>query len=268
MLPIAYGLAFQWGFLNFFVAVPFVLAFLLYFFTYVARPSLLAALGVALFTLLLLYMHVLAAAFACGLALLYAIFDNTDKRQKFLLTIPLFSPLIPTLFWFLDALATSEQARSSGDWGLGWHRPLEVLASSIGLPMDYTLAVHRTFGPAAWMLSLLLVALPLFQGARLTQDRRLLALFVAYLVWMMLGPGDLFGNNYTYQRFAIFGLPFFLLILVQSTGAKRPVARWSSILVYLLPVMLIVSNCVRFSRFEDESQAYRVIARWSQENVR
>jgi hypothetical protein len=265
MLPIAYGLAFQWGFLNFFVAVPFVLAFLLCFFKYVAKPSPLAALGVALFALLLLYMHVLAAAFACGLALLYGLFDKAGSRQKLLLTMPLFSPLLPTLLWFLGALGTSEQARDSVNWALGWYRPLEVLASSVGLPMDYTLGSYnsagdKAFGPAAWIFSLLVVALPFFQGARLTKDRRLLALFVAYVIWMMFGPDRILGNSFTYQRFAIFGLPLFLLILVPSTSEKKPAARWSSILVYLLPVVLIASNCVRFSRFDDESQAYRTIA--------
>lgn len=251
MLPISYGFAFQWGFFNFIVGAPIVLLFLLSAFKYAENPSLRTGLWLTFFAYTLLLIHLLVAAFGCGLAFLYVIASKSQWKQKLLTGLPFISPLPVVIIYLFVWVSSGGQANSEGTWGLSIYRPIEFLASAVGLRPTRTNAA----------IGLLIFALPFLLGARLTDSRPRQAVFVAYLLWMMFGPNYILGNFFTYNRFALFGLPMLFVVITKPSSTEHS-ARYDTLLrslFFIFPVALIISFCFRFSSFDNESKGYRDI---------
>ena len=249
-LSIGYGFAFQWGFLNFLIGVPIVLMFLLSAFRYADDPNWKAGCKLSLYSILLVPVHILITAFGCGLACLYIAARNTPAwRKKFLTMLPFFSPLILAVPWLIAWLVSSGVGYPVS-WDLDIDRPMEFLSSSIGMPSNFY------FTPYFIIVGAIMFALPFVSGARFTRHTPRLVMFGAFLVWMMFGPGYLLGNAYTYNRFAIFGLPLFIITLVPSGHSLPGWNRASRIAFYLLPAALILMTCLRFAAFDRESEKF------------
>lgn len=248
LLPIAYGFAFQWGLLNFLVGVPIALLFLLLGFRYADNPRVLRGVLLAVFGVVLVGVHILIAAFSCGLAFLYVALTRRPWKARLLTLLPFVAPVPVAASWWFRGKIRGLSPSVPGPWGLSASRPLELLASFVGDP---------PLGDAAVLLGAVVVALPFALGARLTGDRRRLAVFAAFLLWMMLGPDYVLGNYKTFQRFAVFGLPLLLLVLVPPQQPRLRHGRYLRGLVVLIPVALIVVSCVHFAGFDRETRDYR-----------
>lgn len=251
LLPIGYGFAFQWGFFNFIIGAPFVLLFLLSAFKYAEAPRLKSGLWLALFSFALLPIHLLVAAFGCGLAFLYVIAGRLQWKQKLLAALPFISPLPVVIIYLIAWVSEGGQASGEGPWGLSIYRPIELLATAVGL----------TSGRINAVIALLLLALPFLLGARITNDRPRQMVFLAYLLWMMVGPNFILGNFFTYNRFSLYAVPMLLVIMTKPASTTRSV-KYGSLLRALLavvPVTLIVLLCFQFANFDKESQGYRDI---------
>ena len=88
-------------------------------------------------------------------------------------------------------------------------------------------------------------------------------IFAAYLAWMMLGPNYFLGNFFTYQRFALFCMPMFLIVLTDPVPrpALSSALKLAQGLVFALPLTLVVVACFLFAGFDQESRGYREIAK-------
>jgi hypothetical protein len=80
-------------------------------------------------------------------------------------------------------------------------------------------------GAIPLMFGLTLFLLPLAAGARL--NRRLIACVPLALctIVLFLVPGILFGTDFTFQRFTVFALPLYVVLLQKPND--RPWARWT-----------------------------------------
>lgn len=249
-LPVTFGFAFQWGFLNFLVGVPLALTFLLYAFRYAASPSLRTGLLLAVFSLVLLAVHLLAAAFAYGTAVLFILSNNTAWKSKLLAILPFFSGLPFAIIWLANKVAAGGISAQPGNWDLGIGRVPEFFSSSIGEPYNLsTLAI-----------ALLLFAAPFLSGFRLTRDRSRIIIFIALACWMMLGPNYIFGNYFTYNRFGIFIIPLFILLFEPSQKTLAGYQKLSRLIIFVIPVALVINHCLRFAIFDIESKGYKDIS--------
>ncbi len=260
-LPLGYGFAFQWGFLNYFFGVPVVLMFLLCVFRYADNPGWKTGIFLGLFTLLLLSIHILIAAFGCAMACLYiALHGALSWRKKSLAVLPFLVPLPLAVVWLLMRVSFAEPLHQFGPWPLSWSRPLYFLSSIIG---GTTSATPLNVGAG-----LLVFLLPFMFGARFTTQKPRLVMFGIFVLWMMLGPGYIFGSAYTYNRFETFGLPLFLIALVPARNAMSRRFKILRSIFYLFPVALIVALCFRFAAFDQESKGFKDIIQAMQPDKR
>ena len=251
LLPISYGMAFQWGFFNFIIGAPIVLLFLLSAFKFSETPSLRTGIWLTFFAHSLLLIHLLVAAFGCGLAFLYVIARKSQWKQKILTGLPFISPLPVVIIYLFVWVSSSGLASGEGSWDLSIYRPFQFLSSAVGLPANNSNAA----------IGFLFFALPFLLGARLTNSRPRQAVFVAYLLWMMFGPNYILGTFFTYNRFALFGIPMLFLVISKPSSTTRS-EKYDTLLrslLFILPVTLIIFYCFRFASFDDESKGYRDI---------
>ena len=253
LLTIGYGFAFQWGLVNFFVGAPIVLLFLVSAFRYADAPSARSGWWLALFAYLLLTVHLLIAAFGCGLACLYILSGRGTWKARLVAALPLASPIPAALAYLAWVISSTRQANEAGPWGLSIFRPVQLMTSALGLPLTV----------ANIAVAALVFALPFVLGARLTRDRPRLVIFAAYLAWMMLGPNYFLGNYFTYQRFSLFCMPMFLIVLTDPVPrpALSSALKLAQGLVFALPLTLVVVACFLFAGFDQESRGYREIAK-------
>ena len=79
---------------------------------------------------------------------------------------------------------------------------------------------------------------------------------------MMLGSNCLLGNYFTYQRFAVFGVPMLLIVLTDPVPrpALSASLRLVQRMVFALPLTFVLIACFLFAGFDQESRGYREIA--------
>lgn len=249
-LPIAYGFAFQWGFLNFLMGVPVVLLFLVFAFTYADHPTRRRGIMLAFFSIGLFAMHLLIAAFGLGIASLYIVLARRPWKDRLREMLPLFAWLPAGIIWLALKVQAGGQTTEPGPWDLSLWRPLIFLASATGEPVSVQ----------SMAIGLMVFSLPLLAGFTITRNRQRLALFAALALWMLLGPNYIFGNYYTFNRFAIFGIPFYLLLLESPRRQLSARHKGALALLVLVPVFLLLSHALRFATFDLETRGYRDIS--------
>lgn len=251
LLPISYGFAFQWGFFNFIVGVPIVLLFLLSAFRFADAPTRRGGIWLALFANTLLFIHLLVAAFSCGLACIFIVAGHNRLKQKLLVMLPCIS-IVPTVVVYMFGWVTSsQQAIEKGPWGLGLYRFSEIPACAVGLTPNNPL--HAVFGVA-------ILALPFLLGARFSRDRRRLAVFATYLAWMLFGPNYIWGNYFTYNRFSLFFIPMLLLALEQAPAHSALTENFRKALhaiSVLAPVCVLLILSIEFASFDLETRSFQ-----------
>jgi hypothetical protein len=247
-LPIVYGFAFQWGFFNFLMGVPVVLVFLLWTFRYAAGPSRRAGFGLFVFGCVLFAVHMLIGAFGCGIAVVYVCCGARPWREKFVACVPFVASLPLAFVWILAQVAAGGQAVEPGSWGVSVWRPAQFVGLALGEP----------YGRGAIALGIVAAVLPFVIGCRITRDLPRLAVFAALCAWMLFGPDYILGNWSTFQRFSVFGVPLFLLVLTPPR-TRSPLQLVGRFAVVVLALGLLANHARRFVVFEREARGYTEI---------
>jgi len=247
-----YGFAFHWGFLNFLVAAPLgvlAISFLLDRERVVVRdyPAL-AAVGF----IILFFCHALIAALVIGVHLLRVAATMRAWRPLVIQLAPLVPCGVFMVFWILLTRSTEAQVAGPVVWHFGTHRltnlPILVLGAS----------------SAPVMLTGALLGLALILGG-FRPTREILRWIPAVVVLgvLMLVPNVLFGNAFTYQRFAIFLVPFLALAIDhRPSRADRGIGRFQRHAAFAtatllgLHVAIVSLNMVGFAR---ESAGFRTV---------
>lgn len=251
VVPASYSFAFNWGFLNFLVAAPLGMLFLVAASRYAREPSLRFGLGMAVLTHLLFFSHVLPLFFFGALAGILILTRASSLPRAFLALLPLLS-LAPTgLGWGLPSL-DGAQVQWPILWDLRWSRVLDI--------PTLTLGTDKTVSHGLLFVSLL--AIPFLGGARLTHDLyRYVPLGLCLLV-LMLVPNLLAGTYFTYHRFAIFLVPLYLLIVDRTSAVdssrRRKLAKFG---VVAVAVAWSGMTALRFKAYEREGADFRAIIR-------
>jgi len=251
LLPLPFGFAYEWGFLNFIVAAPFGFLFLARIVRCGPVTTRRDGVALALWANALFFLHALVLLFFGSVAGLLLLARAGTRRERLARVLPLLSVLPVTLAWLAYTTLYPQDAQgkmplvSLEMWGLGWRRFAELLPALISQSLS---------APVFALPALVALLLPWALGARLAAWPRRLP-FLFYVLWMLLAPDYLFRNSFTYNRFNMAGLPLYLLALEAAPGLVLGTLRrrLSSVLVVVLPLSLLlvqVARTVAFQRYE------------------
>lgn len=237
-IPAAYGFAFEWGFLNFLIAIPLGFLFLASIKPLASHHTTKETIAVVLWCHLLFLAHVLALVFFISSAalLLYSKDIKTWLRRL----APLFSIAPLFILWFISKIIGQSETQGTGPWGLGPHRFWEFFPNMLALP-------HKIHFIIA---SMLICALAFFAAPTHRPTLNKAAPFALYTVFMLIGPNYLFGTFFVYNRFSYIGLP---LLLLMFTSDSQPTPSESK-------RRLLNSICVAIAMILTSYQAAKIIS--------
>lgn len=240
LLPIPFGFAYEWGFLNFLISIPFGFITLK---VILAKGEQKAPLwkGI-LWVHLLFFAHILTAAMFCAVASFLMMTPWKGFKEWLKRMMPQLS-VLPALFAFI--LFTMVGANNVNDpiqWNVGWNRLPELAQGFIGGP---TLTVGLA-------LAIFALGAPWLLGARLHRNVAYLLPFGLYLAWMLFVPNYMLANYFNYQRFGFVGFPLYLLCFnYAAISAPQKNARLIGAglaVVSLAVVMFQVNRVITFDR--------------------
>jgi len=247
-IPVTYGFAYQWGFLNFLIALPLGV-FLLYQIVKNDNPK--PRWSLSLWIVVLFLAHILACAFFCILAALLMF----DRKQGFTTWVRRALPLtisLPLGITWLVLASDSEQVSTPGPWGLGAQRLLDLPAELLSVPTTIPFVI----------LGAVVAILPFLGGYKLSKSPARFLPFIAYLVLMLIGPNYLFGNFFTYQRFNVLGLILYVICFESSTDRTQTQTKSYIVLVSVF-ISLTLTTLVNLKSlaFNKETKSYKSITR-------
>lgn len=247
LLPGLYSFAFEWGFLNFIVAVPVGLAVLGMALRHNSAPTLRGAMWLALAMPGLFLCHALVAGLvgaAAGLdALLYG------RKHLVRRLAPLAAAVPPMLLWVLLTRDSESQVHMPVLWELGLHRIRR-------LPQ---LVFGGTSPQLPWLGIVILVLPFALRVLRFSRDLRRFVPLVITLAILMFVPNLVFGNYFTYQRFSIFLVPCILFAseAVPQPGPLRE--RWLRVFVAAAAVLWTAVLSLYMHGFDREARGFREV---------
>lgn len=247
LLAMPFGFAYDWGFLNFLVAAPLGFLFLVKVLDFKEDKT--GWLTIVAWLHLLFLAHILITAFFCVIALLLMAAPWRGTRDWVRRCLPILSILPLTVAWVLVTSSKSPSAADPVLWAHSWQRVLDLVPSMVSAP---TL-------PAAGLIGMFFIAVPWLMGARPRRSWLAWAPFLTYVTWMLAVPDYVGGNLFTYQRFALFGLPLYLIGF--ETGARIP-ARQEAVLrcsLALVCLSLIGWHGLRAHIFNSETRDYLAV---------
>ena len=245
-IPVAYGFAFDWGFISYMASVPLAVVFFGMTIDHEKRLRLGLALGIAAFSILLFFSHVISLLLA-SLASLAYIAARTDRGFKNLLltSLPYAAPLPVIILWSLFMVSSEDVVRES-----------TILYPELSQRIAGLFVFHSGLAglgdiPSIAMTALLLL-LPPIAYRRITRDRQLLIAFATVTAVAVLSPTVAFGSAYISERLIMFALMFWLL-LWRSPRQSTTVALKA---VPIVALSFVVVTFFRFKAFDDENRSF------------
>lgn len=250
LLPIPFGFAYEWGFLNFLISISVGFITLR---VILAEGSQKAAWwkGV-LWVHLLFFAHILTAAMFCSIAAFLMMTPWRGFAAWLKRMTPQLSVLPVLLAYVLFTLMGANNAGDSISWQLGWHRLSELAQGFIGGPtLTAGIALAAVALAAPWLL-----------GARLQSSPAYFLPFALYLAWMLFIPHYVLGNYFNYQRFGFTGYPLYLLCFNYSaTTAQQRHTRFVGVGLMTIALAMLAFQTNRVLTFDREYADYeRTIA--------
>lgn len=245
-----YGYPFQWGLIAFLVTTPLGIGFLIFAIRYFRYPTPRRGLGLALFFLLLFFCHAMVAAYAAGMAAVYALSEMHSLRQLFLRWLPMLAVVPAAGLWWLRSISHNPFAHQPVEWHLNWDRISELFTNITGWPsigwQDDALAAFFVIG----------ATLPLIVLLGLRREVRFYFLLAASLAVAFFAPGGLVGTSSIYQRHVLFVLPFLALTFAPWVETTKHRGRMAA--AWLFVVAIGWTSCVawRMTIFERESRGF------------
>jgi hypothetical protein len=226
-----YGFSYHWGLFNFIVATPIGLVFLWLVMRHLRAPRWTTAFELALMAIALFFCHALICAFFCVVVGFFALFALRGIGRAVARLAPL-AVVVPVAFFWSRTAANNPLAKEPILWDLNWFTTPEPYYLRLGTIVPDSLGWGRLTGLIPRMLGVpstlpfialgvLVLALPLLAGARPARRAAAFVPLAVCLLALFLVPGVLFGNSYTYQRFTVFLLPFYLAVFGHPAGSWR-----------------------------------------------
>src|SRR5262245_37595943 len=122
LLPLPFGFAYEWGFLNFLVAAPFGFLFLNSVLAGQQEKRRFAWLHIVLWVHLLFFAHILTAAFFCAIAVVLLSQPWDGLAGWIRRAAPVFSVFPVVVAYVVFSMAGVDIVSDPAFWGLGLHR--------------------------------------------------------------------------------------------------------------------------------------------------
>ena len=246
-LLLPFGYAYDWGFLNFYVALPFAFLFLHAVLEHRDASSGKTWVAILLWLHFLFFAHVLVTAFSCVIALLLLGEPWQGARQWIRRSLPVLGVLPVTLAWTATTFGNvGAVGLSHTFWDHGLHRLVNLPPMLVAAPTNFP----------GYLVALFALAAPWLTGARPAHPWRWLP-FAFYLAWMLFFAHHIFGNSHTYQRFGNMGLPLYLLCFRPAAGAAHPRRNTIAALgAVVVAISMLGWATIRAAVFNAETRAY------------
>lgn len=260
-IPGVYGFAYQWGFLNFLITLPLGLLFLWFVLRHCEAWDWRGALVLAGSALALFFCHALICAFFCGCAAICLLATARTLETAAKRMLPLAAVLPVALLWMRRTVSDPDTHKAM-IWDLSWRYTVEpYYASLTEEPHNFAAGWGRATGlfprllglSPSWQHALLGIALfllPLCAGMRLHHRLTLWSPFLLCVAVLLFCPHAVFGTDYVYQRFTIFLVPFYLLLLRRSDlpRGRDIVVRCAALALVAVLIGLAARRASVFSR--------------------
>lgn len=249
-LAIPFGFAYHWGFLSFLVCVPLAPFFLVHYHRYIKGE--LAAWPIVLWVVVLFFGHLLMLAFLCLAASSMALRRPLTAGVLLKRIAPLTLSIPMGVAW----IALTVQPHNMENpivWNLGWQRLAGFFPDIFSLERSWLMV------PVA----LVLLAIPIALGVRLKWRLHQVMPVLFYVAFMMLVPTTVYDNFGTYERFQVFGLMFFVLLLADADLQPPRLLSDSDWLLRAVPGVIGLTLLLRVAMqgygFNQELQDFRYI---------
>jgi len=236
-IPAMYGFSYHWGFLNFLVAAPLGLVFIWLTLRQARRPTITGAITLAAMIVLLFFCHALICVFFGFIAGCMLLASGTSIPNAIVRPLPLAAVIPVALLWTLRTQSQQRFTVWPDDWDLHWitststyYTEIAQWATRDGWGWGRTAGIFPRLlgvlpGTVSTLFGLAIFALPFTAGQRLTSRPVRWIPFLVCLLMVLVGPPFLFGTDFIFQRFTVFLLPLFLILL--ESRPTRPTPRWA-----------------------------------------
>lgn len=250
-IPGSYSFALYWGFMVYLVAVPVALIFLLLTIRFERHPTHARALGVAGFSILLFFFHVIALGFGSLIALTYVAARNIGRWRRMLYcALPYTTPIPLIAFWMSGIYDTEASVQNTPIVFAGLRERLVTLFMQLsgldGFAFLISLAVVAAF-----------VLVPILLGYRLSRRPERWAPLAVGAVTYFLFPSFAQNTAFLYERLAVFLIPLWLLAW---DAPPRPHRALAATIIATVGLWLTI-NTMRFVDFAEESQSFDTVLR-------
>ena len=262
VLPGFFGFAFKWGFLTFLLAAPIGIFFILKALDFAEETNPKRLLQLLACGLLLFFSHGLVFVACVGIGFCYALLDIRDRRHAFwrLLPYALLGLLALVYYHFAKDVAYAQSTEAKP---FVWNWSPRRFVQFFRFQWDVALSARDRPG---YLLSAFAFALfylaPFLLGMRLRPTLRR-AIPFAVIVLIGLGvPHMAMTTAFLYERFALFLLPFYVLMFGPADEPSTVPAGWSLFTLAALPAIslaMTASRAWQFHKFDEESQDFSVI---------
>jgi hypothetical protein len=217
-IPGAYSIGLYWGFIVYIVAVPIALGLLLLTIRFEREPSWRRGLGIAAFSILLFFCHLMALGYAALLSLSYIAARNlaTPKRGA-TLALAYTAPLPLMAIWMTRVLQTDAVVQNAPLVHGGLRAHLVTLFTQLS-GLDASTFLINLVVASAVLLG------PVIAGLRPSRaPERWLPLAVGLGVYLLF-PSFAQNTAFLYERLAVFIAPLWLIAWERSPQPSRRLA--------------------------------------------
>lgn len=254
--PATIGFSFYFGFLNFVVATPLAIYFIICGIEFEKHPTVKKTFGLVLLSVLLFFCHVLALGFS--LLILGGVFlakNYRNIRLFFLKLLPFtFSILLAIVWLALSYRGELQSSNSSIIFDITFRRVLVLLQAISGSEVPVPM----------WIVCAVVLLYPQLSGAKLTRKPWRWVPFALALIMFSAFPLFMFGTGYVYPRFGQFAAIFWLLLWDYKPVPSRYL-RW---MVFLCMIGWFGFNTTRFRLFEQENDDFKTVLSLMEPNKR
>ncbi len=227
-IPAMYSFTYTWGFLNFIVATPIGLLFLIYVMRHTRKPTLQSSICLGVLAVLLFFCHALICLFFLAIACLYVLTEIPDLRRAILTLSPLAAAFPIMLVWYSR---TKSSAGSQGfSWGLAWINSDDPWALGGRVTGFFPRLLGLRPSAICFIFGVTLFVLPFLAGAKPIKRVSVWVPLAVCVYVLLFAPIEAFHTWAISHRFTMFALPFFVIALEQPK-ALRP---WRGALLVLL----------------------------------
>ena len=247
-IPCSFSFAFYWGFLNFLVAAPLALLFLIQTIRFVDTPTVKRGAMIALFAIFLFFSHVIVLGCASLMALGY-VFGRSyrDGKRLVLLALPYTAPLPLIAIWLALAYDRAPAVRNDPViYGPFLERVMQLLLQPAG---------HDGLSLITLLVTATILVLPPLAGSTFSRRPERWLPFALGLVVFVASPHYVLATAYFFQRLGIFLVPLWLMAWDPPTHAQRRVD-WAAAVIVLL---WSFTNIGRFAAFARETETFREV---------